>query len=398
MTHIFSDVSKRIVRSEIREILKWTRKPGVISFGGGLPDPELFPLREITDITKEVLDKKGYLALQYGPTKGEDVMLEALVKHMSEFGDQASLDEVAVTSSSQQGLDLLSLLYLDDGSPVLMEMPSYLGAIQAFKRCGADMRGIPLNEDGMDLDMLKENLEDLKQEGKKPRFIYVIPDFQNPSGITMSLSKRKELLQIAAEEDVPIVEDSPYRELSFTNETLPSLWTLSGKKGVIMLKTFSKVLFPGMRMGWLVGEPDLIEKLVMLKQSVDLCTPSFTQLILAEFIQRGKMKQTINSAIRCYQPKSAAMLRSLETYMPEQVSWSKPSGGMFLWMKLPEAIDTKEIFMTAIEHNVAYVIGRPFHCDSSGNNTMRLNYSFPSVEQIETGIKQLAEAIKKVLS
>ena len=397
MSHIFSDVSNRIVRSEIREILKWTRKPGVISFGGGLPDPDLFPLKDITDITKNVLEQKGYLALQYGPTKGEDVMLEALVKHMSEFGDEAALDEVAITSSSQQGLDLLSLLYLDEGSPVVMELPSYLGAIQAFQRCGADMRGVPLDEDGMDLERLKKTLAELKGEGKKPRFLYTIPDFQNPSGITMSLEKRKELLQICIEEDIPIVEDSPYRELSFTNEILPSLWMLSGKKGVIMLKTFSKVLFPGMRMGWLVGEPDLIDKMVMLKQSVDLCTPSFNQLILAEFIQMGKMKQTIDNAIRCYRPKSAAMLNALEKYMPDQVSWSKPSGGMFLWVKLPESIDTKEIFMTAIEHNVAYVIGRPFHCDSSGNHTLRLNYSFPSIEQIETGIKQLAETIKKVL-
>jgi 2-aminoadipate transaminase len=397
MSYIFSDISKRIVRSEIREILKWSRKPGVISFGGGLPDPKLFPLKEITDITAKVLKKKGYLALQYGPTKGEDVMLEALVEHMSEFGDKASLDEVCVTSSSQQGLDLLSILFLDENSPVVMELPSYLGAIQVFKRCGADMRGIPLNEDGMDMVLLRKTLDDLKKDGRKPRFIYTIPDFQNPSGITMTLEKRKELLQIAREEDIPIVEDSPYRELSFTPEILPSLWMLSGRKGVIMLKTFSKVLFPGMRMGWLVGEPDTIEKMVMLKQSVDLCTPSFNQLILAEFIKMGKMKQTIDNAIRCYKPKSDAMLKALEDYMPNGVSWSKPSGGMFLWGKLPETIDTKEIFMTAIEHNVAYVIGHPFHCDNSGQNTMRLNYSFPSVEQIQTGIKQLAEVIKKNL-
>ncbi len=397
MSYIFSDISKRIVRSEIREILKWTRKPGVISFGGGLPDPKLFPLKEITDITAKVLKKKGYLALQYGPTKGEDVMLEALVEHMSEFGDQASLDEVCVTSSSQQGLDLLSILFLDENSPVVMELPSYLGAIQVFKRCGADMSVIPLNEDGMDMVFLRKTLADLKKDGRKPRFIYTIPDFQNPSGITMTLEKRKELLQIAREEDIPIVEDSPYRELSFTPETLPSLWMLSGRKGVIMLKTFSKVLFPGMRMGWMVGEPDTIEKMVMLKQSVDLCTPSFNQLILAEFIKMGKMKQTIDNAIRCYKPKSDAMLKAFENYMPNGVSWSKPSGVMFLWGKLPETIDTKEIFMTAIEHNVAYVIGHPFHCDNSGQNTMRLNYSFPSVEQIQTGIKQLAEVIKKNL-
>lgn len=397
MSYEFSNVSGRIVRSEIREILKWTRKPGVISFGGGLPDASLFPLKEIAEITAEVLETKGYLALQYGPTQGETEMLESLAEHMNAFDDTVSVEQLCVTSSSQQGLDLISLLFLDAGASIVLELPSYLGGVQAFRRCGADMRGVSMDGDGMKTDELKGVLEQLDGEGKKPRFIYVIPDFQNPSGITMSLERRKALLEIAAERGVPIVEDSPYRELSFSGEVLPSLWKLSGGRGVIMLKTFSKMLFPGMRMGWMAAEPFLIEKLVMLKQSVDLCTPSFTQLILASYIRRGKMRETIERAIECYRPKRTAMLEALEKYMPEGVSWSRPSGGMFLWLTLPERIDTREIFMTAIEHNVAYVIGRPFHCDNSGGNTLRLNYSFPSVEQIGEGIKQLAEAIKEVL-
>ncbi len=397
MSYEFSEVSSRIVRSEIREILKWTRKPGVISFGGGLPDASLFPVKEITEITGEVLKTKGYLALQYGPTQGETEMLEALADHMNAFDDPVSIEQLAVTSSSQQGLDLVSLLFLDAGSPIILELPSYLGAVQAFRRCGADMRGVPMDVDGMKIDDLKRVLGQLEGEGKKPRFIYVIPDYQNPSGITMSLERRKALIEIARERGVPIIEDSPYRELSFTGEVLPSLWKLSGGSGVIMLKTFSKTLFPGMRMGWMAAEPFLIDKFVMLKQSVDLCTPSFTQLILASYIKRGKMKESIERAIACYKPKREAMLEALEKYMPEGVSWSRPSGGMFLWLTLPERIDTKEIFMTAIEHNVAYVIGRPFHCDNSGGNTLRLNYSFPSVAQIWEGIEQLAEAIKKEL-
>lgn len=291
----------------------------------------------------------------------------------------------------------MGLLFLDEGAPVIMELPSYLGAIQVFRRCLADMRGIRMDEEGMDIDALKKELDKLTKESKKPRFIYVIPDFQNPSGITMSLERRKELVKIAAEREIPILEDSPYRELSFTGDILPSLWHLSGGKGVIMMKTFSKTLFPGMRMGWLTADPAIIDKVVMLKQSVDLCTPSFTQLILAEYIKTGKMKETINNAIECYRPKRAAMLDSLEKYMPKEVKWSKPSGGMFLWLVLPDNIDTKEIFMKAIEHNVAYVTGRPFHCDNSGGNTLRLNYSFPSIEQIETGIKRLADAIHEVL-
>jgi 2-aminoadipate transaminase len=393
----FSKVSNRIFRSEIREILKWTRKPGVISFGGGLPEASLFPIQDIIDITREVLEKKGYLALQYGPTPGEDEFLEALIAHMAEFGDTATKEQLCVTSSSQQGLDILSLMFLDEGSTVIMELPSYLGGIQAFRRCGADMRGIPMDDDGIDIEFLKKALEGLQKENKRPRFIYAIPDYQNPSGITMSLDRRKQLIKIAQENQIPLVEDCPYRGLSFIGEMIPSLWALSGGKGVIQLRTFSKVLFPGMRMGWIVGEEPFIDKTIMLKQSVDLCTPSFSQLILAEYINRGKMKESVEKAVECYRPKLEAMLGALEEFMPKGVKWSKPTGGMFLWVTVPEKIDTEKIFMTAIEHNVAYVIGRPFHCDRSGGNTMRLNYSFPSVEQIQMGIKYLAEAIKAVL-
>jgi len=397
MRYLFSNVSKRIVRSEIRELLKYSRKPGMISFGGGLPDASLFPLEDIGDITREVLEKKGYLALQYGPTPGEPEMLEALVAHMKSFGDNASVEQVCVTSSSQQGLDLLSLLFLDADAPIIVELPSYIGGVQAFRRCGADMQGVPMDDDGMDIEYLQNSLDRLEKEGKKPRFIYTIPDFQNPSGITMSLERRKKLIKIAKEREIPIAEDSPYRELSFTGEVLPSLWTLAEGRGVIMLKTFSKMLFPGMRLGWMVAEETLNDKIIMLKQSVDLCSPPFNQLILATYIKQGKMRQTIEKAIECYKPKCAAMLKAMEKYMPKNVSWSKPTGGMFFWVKLPETIDAKDVFMEAIQRNVAYVIGRPFHCDNSGGNTMRLNYSFPSLEQIDQGVKQLAEAINKVL-
>jgi len=398
MSYTFSQMSKRIVRSEIREILKWSRKPGVISFGGGLPDADLFPIQDIIDITNDVLTNKGFLALQYGPTQGENEFLEALKEHMAAFGETATVEEICVTSSSQQGLDLLAMLFIDNGDPIIMELPSYLGSIQAFRRCGADMYGVPMDEMGMDLKKLSSILDTLEKQNKKPRFIYVIPDFQNPSGITMSLERRKELIEIARKREILLVEDSPYRELSFTGEILPSLWTLAGGKGVLMLKTFSKMLFPGMRMGWLVAEKDLIEKMEMLKQSVDLCTPSFNQLILASYIKQGKMKRTIEKAIECYRPKKEAMLKVLADNMPKEAWWSKPHGGMFLWVRLPEGIDTKEIFMKAIENNVAYVIGRPFHCDNSGGNTLRLNYSFPSIEQIEKGIAQLAQVIKQALS
>lgn len=393
MAYKYSAVSGRIYRSEIRELLKWTRKEGIISFGGGLPDSALFPIEDIISITREVLEKKGYLALQYGPTPGESDMLDALIQFMGEFDDKAAKENLCITSSSQQGLDILSILFIDEGTPIAMELPSYIGGIQAFSRCGADMRGVPMDDGGMIIEKLEEILKQLDKEGKKPRFIYTIPDFQNPTGVTMTLERRKKLLEIASKREIPIVEDCPYRELTFTGKTLPSLWTLSGGKGVIMLKTFSKILFPGMRMGWMVAEKDVIEKIEMLKQSVDLCTSSFNQLILASYIKHGKMKRSIEKAIELYKPKAEAMLKALEKYMPKEVKWSKPTGGMFLWLTLPEKIDTEKIFLKAVEQNVAYVIGRPFHCNNSGLNTMRLNYSFPSHQQIDVGIKSLAEVI-----
>ncbi|KQC12981.1 MAG: hypothetical protein APR63_09675 [Desulfuromonas sp. SDB] len=395
MDYSFSTISRRIKRSEIREILKLTRKPGIISFGGGLPDSDLFPTEEISKITSSVLMEKGYLALQYGPTQGEQPMINSLIKHMNEHQEQALNNQICVTSSSQQGLDLLSLLFLDNHSPIIMELPSYLGAIQVFSRCGADMYGIPMDEQGMKIDVLENVVNELDHQHRKPKFIYTIPDFQNPAGISLSLDRRKKLIDMAKIHQIPIVEDSPYRELSFSGEILPSLWTLSGGEGVIMLKTFSKMLFPGMRMGWLVGETELVEKIILLKQSVDLCTPSFNQLILAEFIEQGGMKNIIHQAVELYKPKIKTMLNSLENYMPDEVSWSKPRGGMFLWLTLPQSMDSKDLLFKAVENNVAYVIGQPFHCDGSGKNTLRLNYSFPSLEQIERGIKLLAQVIKQ---
>lgn len=397
MNHRFSKISASIKRSEIRELLSMTRKPGIISFGGGLPDSKLFPTKEITEITEKVLHSKGYLALQYGPTPGEAEMQTSLVKFMADFGEKATEEQICVTSSSQQGLDLVSRLFIDEGTPVIMELPSYLGAIQAFRRDMARMIGIKMDFGGMEIDALEKEVDELEKKGTPPSFIYTIPDFQNPSGITMTLERRNELVKFARKREILIIEDSPYRELSFTGNILPSLWTISGGSGVILLKTFSKMLFPGMRMGWITAEKEIIEKIIMLKQSVDLCTPSFTQLILSEFITKGKMEETIQRAIDLYKPKISTMLKALEENMPRQVKWSKPEGGMFLWVILPENIDAKDVFYKAIEKNVAYVTGQPFHCDGSGKNTLRLNYSFPSIEQIDRGIKILSEVVGEFL-
>jgi 2-aminoadipate transaminase len=391
----YSEFAGRVKGSEIRELLKYTRKEGIISFAGGLPDPSLFPLDDITRITKEVLNEKGLLALQYGPTPGEPEMIDALVEHMANFEEKATTDQICVTSSSQQGLDLISLAMVDKDSEIIMELPSYIGAIQAFERAGVKMNGIRLLDDGMDLDQLEEVLKDKASKKLKVRFIYTIPDYQNPSGIVMSLEKRKRLIEIASRYEIPIVEDSPYREITFNGVTFPSLWTLSNGEGVIQLKTFSKMLFPGMRLGWITAQKEIIEKLALMKQSVDLCSPSFNQLIIARFIREGRMKETIKQAITLYIQKNACMLKSLAEFMPDYVKWSKPTGGMFLWLTFPENIDTKEMLKIAAANNVIYVIGKPFHCNGAGQNTLRLNYSFPSIPQIKMGIQSLAQTVKE---
>ncbi|MDD2963839.1 MAG: PLP-dependent aminotransferase family protein [Bacteroidales bacterium] len=390
----YSSCSGRTSSSEIRELLKYTRLKGVISFAGGLPDPSLFPNDQIVRITKDVMETKGLLALQYGPTPGEGEFIEALQSHMRHFGEEASADQIVVTSSSQQGLDLLALTLLDPGDEIVVELPSYLGALQAFGRSGARMNGIPLGMAGMPADKLEELIKRKQDAGTPIRFIYVIPDFQNPSGVVMSLENRMRLLDISQRYQVPVVEDSPYREIRFTGAVMPSLWTLSGGNGVIQLKTFSKMLFPGMRLGWIVANSDIANKMALMKQSVDLCTPTFNQLIIAQYINEGLMKSTIARAVDLYRQKSGVMIAALEKHMPDYVKFTRPEGGMFLWVTLPEGADAKAMVEEAAANGVVYVTGRPFHCNGEGANTLRLNYSYPSNEQIETGIARLANTIR----
>jgi 2-aminoadipate transaminase len=392
----YSDTARRIVRSEIREMLKWSRRADTISFGGGLPDPALFPVAELEDIQKIVLDRKGYLALNYGPTPGEPEALEAFARHLSTSGDAAVVENLCVTSSSQQALDLIALLLIDPGSPVIVEIPSYVGGLQAFGRAGADFRGVPLGIDGMDLDALEEELLRLDREQKRPRLIYTIPDFQNPAGVTMSLANRRRLLEIASARGILVIEDSPYRELAFNGKALPSLWSLSGGQGVVLLKTLSKMLFPGFRLGWLAAEPEVADKLIVLKQSVDLCTSSFVQLVAAEYFNRGLLEGTIERARTLYRPKRDAMLAGLDKALPPGSTRSEPSGGVFLWATLPEGWDSTAVLKRGLELGVAFVTGGAFHCDGGGQRSMRLNFSFPSIEAIGLGCERLGAAIAEV--
>lgn len=391
----FSPNAKGMKKSEIREILKHTSRPGVISFAGGLPAPDTFPVKEITDIVNELMAREGEKILQYGPTDGHPRLKEELLKYMEKQGVRLSNEQLLVTTSSQQGLDLVSKIFLGPGDIIMTGKPTYVGAIQAFNSYSASMCAIELEEDGINTELLDREIDYLVSEGRKPKCIYVVPDFQNPSGITVPLRKREKLIHIADKYDLLIIEDSPYKQLRFEGEHEPAMISLDSKR-VVSLFTFSKILLPGFRLGWMAGPEPLIQKAIIAKQAVDLCAPPFNQAIIAEFLKKGLLEPQIEKIITAYRAKRDLMLAKLAEYMPsiEGLKWTRPEGGLFLWVTLPERMNATEMFMDAIEKKVAYVVGSAFDPSGKEHNTMRLNFSFATHEQIDEGIKRLAELIK----
>lgn len=393
----FSMAARNMKKSEIRELLKLTQKPGLISFAGGLPSPDSFPIEDLKEICNEILENDGAAALQYSTTEGDTLLREQLIKRYRSYGLDIGLENLVITTASQQGLDLLGKIFIDPGDPIICGLPSYLGGISAFASYGARMIGIPFDEHGMRSDELRQVLSEMKSEGKKPKFIYIIPDFQNPAGITMPEFRRKEIISLAHEFDVLIIEDSPYREIRFEGEHQPMIYGLDGKGQVITLGTFSKTFVPGFRIGWVIAHPDIIDKFVMAKQSADLCTPTFVQKIAARYLEKGLFEKNLKKIIASYREKRDLMLESFRKYMPEGVSWTEPEGGLFLFLTLPPHLDAQKLFLKAVEKNVAFVIGSVFHCNETGKNTMRINFSYVSKEQNVEGVKRLAGVIREAL-
>jgi 2-aminoadipate transaminase len=302
---------------------------------------------------------------------------------------------ILITSGSQQGLDIVAKVFIDPGDIVVMELPSYIGGIQAFSAYRAKMIGVPQDNRGMRMDLLEKTLTRLAKRNKKPKFIYVVPDFQNPSGVTLTEERRRRLLELAYAHEVPILEDSPYRDLRFKGQAHPPIYRLDTQNQVIVLGTFSKIFCPGLRLAWLMAPVSWTDKMVVAKQSMDLASPTFNQLIAAEYMRQGLLLPQIEVIRKLYGRKRAIMLKALKEFMPKGVRWTKPEGGLFLWVKLPGGMNATTLFKSAIEENVAYVIGEAFHCNGKGQNTMRLNFSFPSEEQIIEGIRRLASVVRK---
>jgi 2-aminoadipate transaminase len=395
ITAFYSKNALNLKRSEIRELLKVTRQPDIISFAGGLPGPETFPVKELEEISCQVLREKGAIALQYGPTEGEMPFREEIAKRMQREKSSIKPENILITAGSQQGLDIISKVFLDPRNIVVLELPSYIGGLQAFSAYRAKMIGVPQDDEGMRMDLLEKVLEKLATKNKKPKFIYVVPDFQNPSGVTMSLERRKKLLELAYEYEVPVVEDSPYKDLRYSGKSVPAIYSLDTQDQVIVLGTFSKILGPGLRLAWIMAPTLWMDRLVVAKQSMDLCSPTYTQLIAVEYMKRGLLQNQIEKIRKVYGRKLAAMLEALKKYMPEGVKWSRPEGGLFLWVKLPKNMSANELFPKAIENKVAYVVGSAFYCNGEGQCTMRLNFSFPSEQQINEGIQRLAKMIEE---
>ena len=391
----------KIGSSAIRELLKLTSLPDVISFAGGLPAPDLFPIERFKEAAEVVLTEMGERALQYGTTEGYQPLREMIATNASKYGIQISADNVLITTGSQQALDLLGRIFINRGDRVLVESPTYLGALQAWNAYGVKYVTIPFDEDGMQTDLLESRL----RTGIK--FIYVLPNFQNPTGVTLSRERRMQLVEMANAYGVPIVEDDPYGQLRYEGDHIPPVVVLDDEirakevpiygGNVIYTSTFSKILAPGLRLAWVVAPTEVIKKLVQAKQGCDLNTSTFNQYLVYEVANGPWMKTHIQTIRETYKERRDVMLKALGKYMPEGVNWTHPKGGLFLWATTPESLDTQTIFKSAVEQKVAFVPGNSFHPLGGGKNTMRLNFSCMKPDLIDEGIKRLAEVIKNNL-
>lgn len=389
----FSKDVSNFFRSPVREIFKRVDLSKIYSFAGGYPSASTFPLEDIKRISAEVIDKYGAKAFQYGATQGTPELRQAVAQR---YG--VPVENVQITSSSQQGIDVCTRILVDPGDVILTSNPSYLGAIQSFRSYRADVMGVAHRNDIIEWEKAwRKAIESCIADGKKIKFLYMIPDFQNPSGETLNFEERLLIASLAREYNFLIVEDSPYRELRYEGESVPTIYNIAPER-TLHLGSFSKILAPGFRLGWILGSAELLDKIYVCKQSLDLCPPIMDQYIAAEFLSSGLLDENLAKSIDLYRTKRDILLGLLEKYMPEGVSWTHPEGGLFLYLTLPEGFDVVEFYDTALDNEVAYVAGNFFCTDGSGRNTMRMNFSFLDTERMEAGVKILSDLIKAELS
>ena len=399
---LYSANANNMKKSIIRELLKLTAQPGIISFAGGLPDPQTFPVEGLRLAADKVFSERASDALQYGTTEGDNELKDQLIQFESRQGVKLGPQNMLIVSASQQALDIACKVFLDPGDAVIAGRPTYLGEIQAIQSYRAEVLGVPFGpeDDGFDMAELRSRYAKAAAAGRRIKYVYVIADFQNPTGICWSVKKRRELLEFSYEKRLLVVEDAPYREIRFLGESLPSIYQLDqegqNRGNVIGFKTFSKILAPGTRLGWIVAKDEIISKFVVAEQAMDLCSNVFTQAWVAEYLKTGAIYAHIEETRALYRSKRNHMMEAFDEYMPKRpdLRWTKPEGGLFLWISLPSCIDTEKMFLAAIEKKVAYVVGSAFYFDAPERNSMRINFSYASLEQINEGVKRLAEVIK----
>lgn len=398
--HLFSQTAVNTKASAIRELLKIIARPEIISFAGGLPDPDLFPQNDIDEIMHQVLSEYSKEALQYGTTEGQKLLKEELITLLRQLeGLDIKPEQLLIVSASQQGLDMCARVFVNPGDAIITASPTYLGGLQAFQAAGADIYGADSDEFGLTVPGLEKCLQQLQAAGKTCKFIYVVPDFQNPTGTTIPQERRIGILKLAEKYNTLVLEDSPYRQVRFEGKAPDTFLKLDEGKGrVITLFTFSKVFVPGFRLGYMVGPVEVIHKCVILKQAMDLCTSPILQLATALYLKKGYLQNHIKKIVSAYKTKRDLMLNLLKEYMPQEVQWTRPEGGLFLWVTVPDYINTQTMLKTALEQQVAYVAGVDFYPPRNTKyNNLRLNFSYSSPKQMQEGIKRLAATIKKCL-
>ncbi|MDF1499907.1 MAG: PLP-dependent aminotransferase family protein [Anaerolineales bacterium] len=386
--------TQRMKSSVIRELLKLTMRPDIISFAGGLPAPEFFPIREFDEACHHVLQTEGQVALQYSPTEGYPPLKEFLAEYMSKYGILVEPENILIVCGSQQGLDLLGKLFIEKDGCVVCSRPTYLGALQAWNAYEANFCSVDLDDQGM----VVEQIPAIIKAGHTPRFVYVLPNFHNPAGTTLSEDRRNRLVEIAREHDLVIIEDDPYGELRYEGEDLTPIFRLAPER-TIYLSTFSKTLAPGIRLAWVVAPKPLIQRLVQAKQGADLHTGTLVQMVANDICQRGILKQHVKRLRKVYHARRDTMLDAIEEHWPAEISYTRPAGGLFLWPRMPEAIDTEEFLERAVEEKVAYVPGFAFYPQGAGgHHAMRLNFSNASEEMINEGVYRMGVALKRELA
>ena len=389
----FAERMNHVQKSFIREILKITENPDVISFAGGLPNPDSFPIKEIQQASEKVLADYGSSVLQYSSTEGYLPLREYIAeRYYQRFGLSVEADEILITSGSQQALDLIGKIFLNKGDQVVLERPGYLGAIQAFSIFEPEFQSVALNDDGIDLNQLADTLK-----VHNPKLFYTVPNFHNPSGVTYSAENREKIAELLKQQQTILIEDDPYSELRFIGEDLPPIKKFLGDQS-IMLGSFSKIVAPAMRLGWICAQGELMEKLIIAKQAADLHTNYYSQRIVHQFLIDNDLEDHIEKIKQMYKQKRECMVQMIKKYFPKEVKSTQPEGGMFLWVTLPEGMSSLDLFNLAAKENVAFVPGDPFYVNGKNVNTLRLNYTNSSEEMIEEGIKRLAKVIKQMLN